>query len=639
MTKLVFIPLLPLLGFIINGLCGNRLPKTIVSLIACALPASSFIVALVCFNNLTVTGVPITETLYTWISLDPLKIEATLYLDQISAVMCLIVTGVGTLIHIYSAGYMSHDESLARYFSYLNLFLFFMLILVLGKNMITLFVGWEGVGLASYLLIGFWYRDGQKTAAGMKAFIVNRVGDAGFLLAAFLIWYYARTLDFQDINAFFAGNPVSSSVISLIAILLLVGACGKSAQLPLHVWLPDAMAGPTPVSALIHAATMVTAGVYMLSRLNVIFLHAPVVMTLVAWGGAITALLGALMGLVQYNLKKVLAYSTMSQIGYMFMACGLGSFSAAIFHLYTHAFFKACLFLSAGAVIHALGGEEDMRGMGKLADKIPLTFSAFVIAAFALCGLPPFSGFFSKDEILWSAWSSPYGGSPLLWGIGIVTTGITAFYIFRAVIMTFFGKDNASGKFRPDIHVPPFSMSSVLVALAVFSVIAGLVGIPAVIGGKFDFGSPFFSFLEPALGHFAPMAGITERGELVCMAISVTTSLAGACLAILIYTTMPALPGVIKRKAQCLYNALSQGCYLDAAYRNLIVAPLDRVSESLLSGIAENALFYVTVERASAVARYAGNIFSRLQNGSAQAYALYAAAALALILWWGVVNV
>ncbi len=638
MAKLALIPLLPLLGFMVNGLFGNRMPRPLVSLVACALPTLSFFVTLACFSALTATGAPITETLFTWVSLDPLRIDAALYLDQISAVMCLVVTGVGTLIHIYSAGYMAHDESLARYFAYLNLFLFFMLTLVLGKNMIMLFAGWEGVGLASYLLIGFWYRDDEKSAAGMKAFVVNRVGDTGFVLAALLIWFYTHTLDFQAINATFAASGIPLNVMNLIGILLLIGACGKSAQLPLHVWLPDAMAGPTPVSALIHAATMVTAGVYLLSRMNAVFLQAPTAMAVVAWGGALTALLGATMGLTQYNLKKVLAYSTMSQIGYMFMACGLGSFSAAMFHLYTHAFFKACLFLGAGAVLHALHGEEDMRRMGRLAGKMPLTFVTFIIASLALCGLPPFSGFFSKDEILWSALASSHGGSPVLWGIGVVTAGITAFYMFRAIIMTFYGADNVPEKLKSGIHEPTLSMSSVLVVLALCSLAAGFIGMPAVIGEKFGLGAPFFSFLTPVLGHFTPLAGITEGAEISCMLVSVAVAMGGIGLSVLFYAVKPAWPEAVKRRAGGLYTAVSQGYFFDAIYRDLVVRPLDCLSESVLAGVSEKLLAYLTIDRASAGARYAGNVFSRLQSGGVQAYVLYAIAGLALILWWGVAH-
>jgi NADH-quinone oxidoreductase subunit L len=638
MIKLTLIPLLPLLGFLLNGLFGNRLPRWVVSTVACGLPALSFLVTLVLYSGLVATGQPISETLYTWVALDSLQVDVAFYLDQVSAVMCLVVTGVGTLIHLYSVGYMSHDESQPRYFAYLNLFLFFMLMLVLGKNMIMLFAGWEGVGLASYLLIGFWYQDDEKSAAGMKAFIVNRVGDTGFVLAALLIFSYSHTLDFQGINAYFgtAGLPVST--MNLIGILLLIGACGKSAQIPLHVWLPDAMAGPTPVSALIHAATMVTAGVYLLSRMNGVLLHAPGAMQVVMWGGALTAFVGATMGLTQYNLKKVLAYSTMSQIGYMFMACGLGSFSAAMFHLYSHAFFKACLFLGAGAVLHALHGEEDMRKMGGLAKKMPVTFVTFLAGSLALCGVPPFAGFFSKDEILWSAFASAHGGSTALWLVGAVAAGMTSFYMFRAIIMTFFGKDNVPAKLKHGIHEPPFTMAIVLIILGLSSVVAGFIGLPQVLADKVGMGSPFFSFLEPVFGHHALKAGVTHQTELMFMAISIAIAFGGIFLAWVFYGLNPALPEAIKKKAGCIYTAISQGYYFDAIYEKVIVKSLDTLSESVLYTIAEKLLNYVTIVKAGATARYSANLLSRMQSGNVQSYVLYALAGLALIIWWGVAN-
>ena len=639
MIKLTLIPLLPLLGFLFNGLLGNRLPRWIVSSVACCLPALSFLVTLTLFGELSARGVPLTETLYSWVALDSIAIDVALHLDQISAIMCLVVTGVGALIHLYSTGYMSHDESQPRYFAYLNLFLFFMLILVLGKNMVMLFIGWEGVGLASYLLIGFWYKDAEKSAAGMKAFIVNRVGDTGFILAAFLIYYYSHTLDFQAINSYFGAAGLPLSTMNLIGILLLIGACGKSAQLPLHVWLPDAMAGPTPVSALIHAATMVTAGVYLLCRLNGVFLQAPGAMTVVMWGGALTAFLGATMGLTQYNLKKVLAYSTMSQIGYMFMACGLGSFSAAMFHLYTHAFFKACLFLGAGAVLHALHGEEDMRNMGGLYKKMPLTFATFLAGSLALCGIPPFAGFFSKDEILWSAYASAHGGSGALWLLATLTAGITAFYMFRAIFMTFLGTDNVPAKLKQGIHEPPFSMAIVLIILAASSLLAGMIGLPGVLAEKIGASSPFFNFLNPAFGPHALKEGLGHQTELLFMAISIIVACSGILLSWLFYSQNPGWSAAIKKKAGCIYNAVSQDYYFDAIYQGAIVRPLDMLSESVLGNKAEKLLNYLTIITTSATARHGGSLLSRLQTGSVQAYVLYVLAGLALILWWGVANV
>ncbi len=637
MHPMTLIPLLPLAGFLVNGLLGSRLPRRVVSLVACGLPAASFALTLALFMGLLSGGAPMAETLFTWAAIPGFRVDAALYFDQMTALMCLVVTGVGTLIHIYSTGYMSHDDSFSRYFAYLNLFLFFMLLLVMGKNLLVLFAGWEGVGLASYLLIGFWFNDREKTAAGMKAFVVNRVGDTGFVLAAFLIWYFAGTLDFEGINAFFSASQPSPAIMTTICLLLLVGASGKSAQIPLHVWLPDAMAGPTPVSALIHAATMVTAGVYLLARLNGVFLHAPAAMTIVAWGGALTAFGGATMGLTQYNIKKVLAYSTMSQIGYMFMACGLGAFPAALFHLYTHAFFKACLFLGAGAIIHALHGEEDMRRMGDLAGRIPFTFSIFLVASLALCGVPPLSGFFSKDEILWSAWSAP-NGSPALWLVGIVTAGMTAFYMFRAIFLTFFGPCNVPHERQQGMHEPPPSMAVVLAMLALCSVGAGLIGMPAILREEFGISAPFFSFLSPA---FAPAAA-AEAGhgaELLLMLVSVAVAGAGISLAWLFFGRSRTLAERVREGAGPVHGVISRGYYFDAIYEGVLVRTADRLSETVLTRGVEGVLNEGTLVKPAEGVRLTARLFTRLQTGNVQAYLLYVLMGLALILWWGVTHV
>jgi len=531
---------------------------------------------------------------------------------------------------------MSHDESYSRYFAYLNLFLFFMLTLVLGKNMLILFAGWEGVGIASYLLIGYWFADSEKTAAGLKAFIVNRVGDTGFILAAFLIWYYAKTLDFQLVNAYFTATPASLQMMNLIGILMLIGACGKSAQIPLHVWLPDAMAGPTPVSALIHAATMVTAGVYLLSRANGVFLHAPLAMNVVAWGGCLTAFLGATMGLTQYNLKKVLAYSTMSQIGYMFMACGLGAYQAAMFHLYTHAFFKACLFLGAGAVLHALHGEEDMRKMGGLYKKIPFTFGTFLLATLALCGVPPFAGFFSKDEILWSAWSAP-NGSQLMWAIGALTAGLTAFYMFRAISMTFFGESNVPEHASHGIHEPPFSMSIVLAILAACSIVVGWIGLPGSLRELTGFSAPFYTFLGKAFPAHEVEAA--SHMETTLMLVSIAVAFAGIILALLVYVKNREFATKVKQNAGCIYQMIANGYYFDAFYYGVIVKTSDWVSEVVLGRTIEPAINDLALYKSAEGAKSASAIFSWLQTGNVQTYVFYALLGLAMMLWIGVSNV
>ncbi len=457
MNLLTLIVLLPLVGFVLNGLLGGRLGKSFVSAVGCGLPILAFVAAVRSFLLLMNGGgeEPLLQVAYTWASVGDRSFEIAFYFDRLSAVMTLIVTGVGSLIHVYSTGYMKDDASYARYFAYLNLFLFFMLMLVLGRSLLVMFVGWEGVGLASYLLIGFWFADPEKAAAGKKAFVTNRVGDAGFLLGMFLVYHTLGTLEMDRINAAFLAPTLPAVSASLVGILLFIGACGKSAQIPLHVWLPDAMAGPTPVSALIHAATMVTAGVYLVARLNGIYQHAPEASHVIAVVGAMTAFFAASVAIVQTDIKKVLAYSTLSQLGYMFVALGVGAYGVAVFHLYTHAFFKACLFLGAGSVIHAMSGEQDIRRMGGLAKKIPVTFATFAIATAAIAGIPPLAGFFSKDEILWFAFASETGGSPVLWLVGTVTALMTSFYMFRLLWLTFLTPSRMSHEAEHHVHESP----------------------------------------------------------------------------------------------------------------------------------------------------------------------------------------
>src|SRR3954463_15802412 len=432
------IPLLPLIGATINGLFGRRFSRQISAGVALTFCGAAFAMAVWVVSRFSGLNLPYVETLAPWMRAGNFQVDFAFFLDQLSLIMLLVVTGVGFLIHIYSVGYMWEESGFYRFFSYLNLFMFFMLTLILANNYLLMFVGWEGVGLASYLLIGFWFVKDSAPSAGKKAFIVNRIGDFGFLIALFLIIQHFGSLNFQQV--FQSVTPLSTEgtgagLLTWIAILLMVGAAGKSAQIPLYVWLPDAMEGPTPVSALIHAATMVTAGVYMISRSHVIFERAPMALTVVAVIGTLTALFAATIGITQTDIKKVLAYSTVSQLGYMFMACGVGAFSAAIFHLMTHAFFKGLLFLAAGSVIHAVSGEQDMRKMGGLRKKIPWTFWTMTVATIAIAGIPPFAGFFSKDEILWRA----YQASWIYWLVGLVTAFLTSFYMFRLWFMTFFG--------------------------------------------------------------------------------------------------------------------------------------------------------------------------------------------------------
>ena len=469
---LTLIVLLPLLGFLLNGvlatqLGGNRVGKTFVTTVGCGLPILAFLLAVKSLLDLKAGGyVPLIETAYRWALIGRSNFEIAFYFDRLSAVMTLIVTGVGSVIHIYSVGYMAHDKSFGRFFAYLNLFLFFMLLLVLGRSLLVLFVGWEGVGLASYLLIGFWFDDLANARAGKKAFITNRIGDAGFLLGMFVLYQAFGTLDMDRINAAFGIGAAAVVPATLVGILLFIGATGKSAQIPLHVWLPDAMAGPTPVSALIHAATMVTAGVYLVARMSGVYLQAPEASMVIAVVGLGTAFFAATIAIVQTDIKKVLAYSTVSQLGLMFLALGVGAYGVAIFHVMTHAFFKACLFLGAGSVIHALGGEQDIRKMGGLARKIPVTFATFAIATAAIAGIPPLAGFFSKDEILWYAFASSRGGSPVLWAVAALTALMTAFYMFRLLWLTFFGRSRMTPEVEHHVHESPLSMTGVLMLLA-----------------------------------------------------------------------------------------------------------------------------------------------------------------------------
>ncbi len=638
MNTLALIPLLPLLGFLINGTIGRRLPERWVSVIGCLLPALSFVLTAELFLALRDGGAPLTAMLFTWAALPGFSVEAALRFDAVSAVMCGIVTGIGTLIHVYSIGYMHGDKGYARYFAYLNLFLFFMLLLVLGANLLVMFVGWEGVGLASYLLIGFWFDDPVKTAAGIKAFVVNRVGDAGFLLAMFLLQQQAGTLDFQQINAFFTATPAAPALMTAIGVLLLIGACGKSAQIPLHVWLPDAMAGPTPVSALIHAATMVTAGVYLLARMNGFFLQAPGALAVVTWVGAATAFFGATMGVTQWNLKKVLAYSTMSQIGLMVMACGLGAFSAGLFHLYTHAFFKACLFLAAGAVLHALHGEEDMRNMGGLAKRLPFTFAVFGVATLALMGLPPFAGFFSKDEILWMAWAAP-GGSPLLWAVASAASFLTAFYMARAVWLTFLGGSRVAPDVARSLHAPSLSMSVVLAVLAIDSVAAGWIGLPGALREWLGVGAPFHAFVEPVTGHPVVREGVAHSTEWVLMGVALALALAGIALAWRVYGgDHDGNAAATVSRDGALRRWVSNGYYVDALYERGVVRAFDGVSRTLIGRIVEPVLAALTIALPAIGATAFARSSARLQNGAVQSYVFYAAIALLVMLGWGVLR-
>ncbi len=620
MGALTLIVVLPLLGFLANGLLGNRLGKGFVTAVGCGLPAIAFAVTVKTVLALHgANWAPISETAYVWTMVGQDSFEVAFWFDRLTAVMALIVTGVGTLIHVYSTGYMHEDKSYARYFAYLNLFLFFMLSLVLGRSLLVLFVGWEGVGLASYLLIGFWFGDVEKAAAGKKAFIANRIGDAGFLLGMFVLYSALGTLDMPRINAAFNGPLVPAASASLVGILLFIGATGKSAQIPLYVWLPDAMAGPTPVSALIHAATMVTAGVYLVARMSGIYLHAPEASSVIAAVGALTALMAATIAIAQDDIKKVLAYSTVSQLGFMFVALGVGAYGVAVFHVYTHAFFKACLFLGAGSVIHAMSGEQDIQKMGGLARKIPVTFATFAVATAAIAGIPPLAGFFSKDEILWYALTSERGGSVLLFAVMAFTALLTAFYMFRLLWLTFFGKPRMGQEIAHHIHESPPSMTVVLAILAVASAVGGFFSIP--------------HFLEPML----PMPVSAEsmhHWHYWVLGGSIAIAVAGLAGAAWFFAGDASRAGAVKAAFAGAYRVLSNKYYVDELYAAVIARPLLWISDRVFLRLGDRLLLDGTLNGLAALAQRAAGRLARVQTGSLHKYAFMVLAGMVASLVW-----
>jgi NADH-quinone oxidoreductase subunit L len=569
---------------------AHAAPSPLVGIVACGAVLLSFLVSVYAvWRAHAAPDHTIVERLWSWIpggaaqaagGTRPFQVDWAYQLDPLSSVMILVVTFVGFFIHVYSLGYMKHDAGYARYMSYLNLFMFAMLTLVLGANYLVLFVGWEGVGLCSYLLIGFWFHKQSASDAGKKAFIVNRIGDAGFALGMFLIFFTFGTLDFRPVAAAAARMPVEtgwSGPLTLIALFLFIGACGKSAQIPLYVWLPDAMEGPTPVSALIHAATMVTAGVYMVARSSSIYAHAPNALFVVALVGALTAVMAATIALVQNDIKRVLAYSTVSQLGYMFLACGVGAFAAGVFHLMTHAFFKALLFLGSGSVIHAMGGEQDMRRMGGLKEALPWTRRTMLVGCIAIAGVPPLAGFFSKDEILWSAFKVG-GYGQVVWIMGFVVAALTAFYMFRMYHLTFGGTFRGTEEQAHHLHESPASMVIPLQVLAVGSIVAGLIGIPAVLGEALHIPNVFEHFLHPVFAdaHHTleqvftrPVPG--HGVELALMAASVLVGAAGILVAWLFFRRHPEIPGRIAGRLAGVHRLLSNKYYVDEAYDAVFV--------------------------------------------------------------------
>ncbi|MCC7173716.1 MAG: NADH-quinone oxidoreductase subunit L [Bryobacterales bacterium] len=599
------IPLFPLAGAAAMLLVGRHLDrsaKAVISLLCPGTVLASLLLSAGAVAQLVGKAEKFHEVvLYTWVAGLPFRMAdgaAAVFtadwgflLDPLSSVMILVVTGISFIIHVYSVGYMGQEGGYYRFFGYLNLFVFFMLMLVLANNYLLLFVGWEGVGLCSYLLIGFYFHKKSASDAGNKAFIVNRIGDAGFILGMLLMFAVIGSVRFLDVNQAlgsgrFAAETAGFGVLSLMALLLFVGATGKSAQFPLYVWLPDAMEGPTPVSALIHAATMVTAGVYMVARSHALFRLTPETSLIVAVVGAFTAILAASIALVQNDIKRVLAYSTVSQLGYMFMACGVGAYWVAIFHLYTHAFFKALLFLGSGSVIHAMGGEQDMRNMGGLKDKIPVTHWTMFAGSLAIAGIPGLAGFFSKDEILWQVYSSPWGATAL-YVVGLVTAAMTAFYMWRLMNLTFYGQPRMDGHTAAHIHESPRTMTVPLAVLAAGSVLAGWIGVPKLWSVFPEAFRAFEHWLEPAVpsiaAHAAEGAPHETGIEWMLMLLSVAVALGGIWLARHFYVHRPQLPDALARSAGGLYTTLSNKWYVDEIYGYLFVDGLAKGGGSALA--------------------------------------------------------
>ncbi len=612
------IPLFPLLGFLINGLGRNKLSKGAIGTIGSGAILASFVVSLMFFFQVKGGNTEVVSY-FNFISVGQLTIPFAFQIDQLSSIFLLIITGVGFLIHVYSTSYM-HDEKsehFARYFAYLNLFVFSMLLLVMGANFVIMFIGWEGVGLCSYLLIGFWFKKPEYNKAASKAFIMNRIGDLAFLIAIFWLIGKVGTVSYVEV---FSGaalekltqNPTDVIVITL---LLFVGATGKSAQIPLYTWLPDAMAGPTPVSALIHAATMVTAGIYMIARSNVLYSLAPDVLNIIAWVGLATALLAASIALKQNDIKKVLAYSTVSQLGFMFLALGTGAYGAAVFHVMTHAFFKALMFLGSGSVIHAMGGEQDIRKMGGLSKKMPVTFWTFVIGCIAIAGIPPLSGFFSKDAILLSA----YAKSPVMYGIALFAALLTAFYMFRLLFITFTGKFRGTHEQEHHLHESPKAMTLPLIVLAILSVIGGFVGVPAVLGGSDE----LIHFLSPVIA-IAEGHHISHTTEYILMGLSTGLVL------LMVFAAWSIYKNYKEKENTGFAKVLENKWYVDELYDNIIVKPLKALAD-FLNNIFDKKVVDGLVNGVGRLVNYGGRQFRWIQSGQVGSYVLLMVVSILLI--------
>jgi NADH-quinone oxidoreductase subunit L len=632
MDKYVLIPLLPLMAFVINIIFGKGIIKERAHWIAILAVLGSFVLSISTFMDV-LSGKVINYNIYTWIISGSFKPSIGFLIDQLTAIMLIVVTSVSLLVHIYSVGYMHGDNGYYRFFSYLSLFTFSMLMLVMGNNLLQLYFGWEAVGLCSYFLIGFWYEKKSAADAGKKAFIVNRFGDFGFGLGVIMIFLTLGTIHYSEI--FSSVNTLSGKsinilgydvdLITLIALLLFCGAVGKSAQIPLHVWLPDAMEGPTPVSALIHAATMVTAGVFMVARFNPLFNLSEIAMNVVALTGAITSLFAATIALVQNDIKRIIAYSTVSQLGYMFLACGVGAYGAGIFHLYTHAYFKALLFLGAGSVMHAMAGELDIQKMGGLKKHMPITYITFLIASLSIAGVPGLAGFFSKDEILWLAYNHGTVGRAV-WLIGTIVAGLTAFYSFRIIFVAFHGNFRGTHEQLHHLHESPKVMTIPLILLAFGAVTAGYAGIPKALGGQ----NWIANFFEPVLGH--PHVEGSHSEEFMVMTISVAVAFSGIFLSWVFYSLKPEIPKTLANLFKGIYKILWNKYYVDEFYDLIIVRPTKWLASSILVGVTDGKIIEGIVNGVPGAIRNVGERLRRLQSGYLQHYAISMALGVFVIL-------
>jgi len=611
------IPLLPLIGFLVNGLGRKHLSKSMISVIGCGTILASFVLSIWVFLQVKGGNTHVADY-FNFISVGALKIPFALQIDQLSSLFLLIITGVGFLIHVYSTSYMQEEktEHFGRYFAYLNLFIFSMLLLVMGANFVIMFIGWEGVGLCSYLLIGYWFKKQDYNKAANKAFIMNRIGDLAFLIAIF--WLIAKVGSVSYTEVFSAANlaKLKATDITIITLLLFIGATGKSAQIPLYTWLPDAMAGPTPVSALIHAATMVTAGIYMIARSNLLYSMSHITMDIITYVGLATALLAATIALKQNDIKKVLAYSTVSQLGFMFLALGCGAYTAAVFHVMTHAFFKALLLLGSGSVIHAMGGEQDIRNMGGLSKKLKITFITFLIGCITIAGIPPFSGFFSKDAILLSAFEK----SPVLYGIALFTALLTAFYMFRLLFITFTGKFRGTQEQEHHLHESPVSMTVPLIILAVLSIIGGFVGIPEVF---MHGGDKLGEFLSPVISSHE-VHNVSHSTEYLLMGLST-----GLVIIMIIFAWIK-FKNYQRSEATGFGKVLENKWYVDELYESIIVNPLNKLG-SFFSSIFEKSVLGDMVNGVGKMVNYGSRQMRLLQSGQVGNYVLLMVVSMVII--------